>query len=488
MSRRSSAAAAIERRAAIYVRISNDDEGDELGVRRQEKLCRELAGRLGWTVVDVFGDNDVSAYKRNKRRPGFAALCDAIRSGHVDAVAVYNPDRLSRDDLRGLEDLIDLLNGYGVVVETVRSGEFDLTTAHGRAQARTAGVWARLESEKMSERLRDKMAELVAAGKPTGNVPYGYRRIGEKRTGADSREIVVVPEQAQVVRDVVERIARGETLTRVVESLNDRGVPTARNGRWQISNVRRMCLNPAYIGRVVHHGVDAGPASWEPIVDESTWRRAVALLKDPARARRRSARRYLLTGGLIVCGSCGAPLYSKQQHGRKGMVPVYACRPKTQGGCGGVTVRAEPVEQLVAEAVIVRVESSAFARSIRAQRGGDRRAQADAAKIERELEEAAEARGAGAITMAEYLRMREGIVRRLVEAQTRMTTDTTTAAVGRFAGQRGALRALWDDPATTLDRKQSIVRSVIRRVVVAPVGRGAGNRFDETRVKIDPLV
>ncbi|MBA3489531.1 MAG: recombinase family protein, partial [Longispora sp.] len=49
-------------RAGIYVRISQDREGAGLGVARQETDCRALCERLGWTVVDVYADNDTSAY------------------------------------------------------------------------------------------------------------------------------------------------------------------------------------------------------------------------------------------------------------------------------------------------------------------------------------------------------------------------------------------------------------------------------------------
>src|SRR5215207_7016362 len=124
MRNRRSAGVAIDepRRAGVYVRISKDDEGDELGVRRQEKLCREVGAKIGWDIVDVYADDNISAYKRRQRRPAFERLCADIASGHVNAVLAYNPDRLCRDDLRGLEDLIDLLNGNGVDVATARSG------------------------------------------------------------------------------------------------------------------------------------------------------------------------------------------------------------------------------------------------------------------------------------------------------------------------------------------------------------------------------
>jgi site-specific DNA recombinase len=344
--------------------------------------------------------------------------------------------------------------------------------------------------------VRSKMAELVSAGKSTGGpAAYGYRRAGYKNDpaegGRDTRRFVPDPEEKEIVVEVVERVAAGQTLTRIADDLNRRGVPTTHGARWTISNVRRIALNPRYVGRVVYKGRDAGPADWEALVDEPTWRRANALLNDSARPQRRSARRYLLTGGLLVCGTpgCGQPLRSKQHHARgKGMVPVYACRPKTQGGCGGVTVRAEPVEQLVAAAVIDIVESAAFAKALRSHAGGDRKAGAQVAKISAELDELEHAKESGAIDLREYMRFRDGARARLVEAQGRMAGDTTASAVGRFAGQGDSLRAKWDDPATTLDQKQAIVRAVVKRVVIAPVGKSTGNRFDPDRVKIEPLV
>ena len=58
------------RSAAIYVRISRDRNGDCLGVERQEQECRTLAERLGWTVTEVYSDNDISAFS-GRRRPDY---------------------------------------------------------------------------------------------------------------------------------------------------------------------------------------------------------------------------------------------------------------------------------------------------------------------------------------------------------------------------------------------------------------------------------
>jgi hypothetical protein len=414
-------------------------------------------------------------------------MVEAIEAGDVEAIVAYNLDRLTRDDLRGVEDLIDLLNRHGVDVQGVRSGEFDLSTAHGRAQARNAGVWARLESEKASERLRDKMTELVNAGRPNGGpTPYGYRRTGAKMAdGTDTRTLVPEPAEAAIVAEAVGRIAAGETLTRVADDLNARAIARTKGGPWTLTNLKQMALNGLYAGRRMHHGRDAGPLDAErcpPIVDEGTWRRAVALLTDESRRQRRSSRRYLLSGGLLVCGRCGTALRSKPHHSGGQRVPSYACPTSKVGGCGGVSVRAVELEQWVADMAVRRIESAAFARALRG-RSTDQDVARTATRLEAELDQLAKLQADGDITLREWQTMQAGIRRRLAEAQAVMAGDTTDAAVGRYAGQVGRLAGEWD--TIPLDRRQAILRAVIDHVVIAPIGRGHGRSFDPGRVSIE---
>lgn len=67
-------------RAAFYVRISQDRGGAGLGIARQEEDCRALCARKGWDVVDVYPDNDVSAYS-GAPRPKWQELMEDIDQG-----------------------------------------------------------------------------------------------------------------------------------------------------------------------------------------------------------------------------------------------------------------------------------------------------------------------------------------------------------------------------------------------------------------------
>ena len=91
--------------AVVYVRISQDRNGDGAGVGRQETDARALANVRGWTVTSVIVENDTSAAGK-KTRPGFERLLQAVEDGAAQVVIAWALDRLTRnrrDTLRLIE-------------------------------------------------------------------------------------------------------------------------------------------------------------------------------------------------------------------------------------------------------------------------------------------------------------------------------------------------------------------------------------------------
>jgi site-specific DNA recombinase len=279
-------------RAAIYARISQDREGAELGVRRQTEDCRREAARLGYTVDDVYVDNDVSAYS-GKARPEYNRLLEDIASGHIEALVVWHTDRLTRSP-RELETFIDV--AHGIPTHTVKAGMLDLSTATGRMTARITGAVARHESEHKSERQRRKVEELAASGLPLG----GGRPFGYEIDGMTLRE-----SEADELRGMVAKVLAGDSLASIIRDLNGRGVLTTREGIWRYSSLRSLLLRPRNCARMQLRGVVVGPAAWPAIVSQSDHDAVAALLADPARRTSPGPARKHLLSGLARCAVCG---------------------------------------------------------------------------------------------------------------------------------------------------------------------------------------
>ena len=161
----------MSRAAAIYTRISRDDRGDQLGVMRQEKDCRALAEQKGWPVVQVFSDDDVSAFVPGKR-PQYRELLEAIRVHKVDAVLVYDLDRLHRHPWE-LEEFFRVVDAAGLTQMASVSGALDLSNDDDRFRARIMGAVSKKSSDDQARRIRRKKDELAERGLPAGEDPGG---------------------------------------------------------------------------------------------------------------------------------------------------------------------------------------------------------------------------------------------------------------------------------------------------------------------------
>ena len=168
--------------AVIYLRISDDRTGRQAGVGRQREDCEALATRLGLDVIDVFVDNDISAFD-GSRRPEYEAMLRHVTTG-VSRVVTWHLDRLYRRP-RELEELLDLVEGRSVRIETVEGGPFDLNTHEGRLMARQFVAIAAYESGHKADRIVRALRQRAEAGEWHGPARYGYA--DRRATGPPAR-------------------------------------------------------------------------------------------------------------------------------------------------------------------------------------------------------------------------------------------------------------------------------------------------------------
>lgn len=319
----------------IYVRISQDRQGEALGVQRQEKDCRQLAERLGLTVQHVYVDNDISAYS-GKTRPAYQEMLDGIRDDTITHVIAWHTDRLHRNTGELLE-YIDLSVAKKLPTLTVTSGPLDLSTPNGRASAITLGAWARAESEHKADRVRAWTKQRAENGHSHGGRrPYGWM----------PDRIHLDPTEHAVITDMVERLLAGESLRSITVDLVDRQVPTVTSGTWSRQMIRKMLCSPRMVGLRTHQGVVVAKGNWEPALDEPTWQSITALLKDPERRTTTVTSRKNLLAGIARCGECDEPIRTKYNARRH-----YRC-----AACG-LWRRQEPIDDYVSGFVVGLLET-----------------------------------------------------------------------------------------------------------------------------------
>jgi DNA invertase Pin-like site-specific DNA recombinase len=469
-------------RAAVYTRISEDTEGLGLGVARQEDDCRALCERKGWQVVELYQDNDRSAFS-GKPRPAYDALLDDVKAGLVDVIVCWHPDRLHRSP-KELENFIDLLELADVTVATVTAGDRDFSTPDGRFMARLEGTIARRESEHKSERIARKHAQLAEKGTYVAgaNRPFGYEwaKADAKRTG-----IKVRPGEAELVREASRRVLAGESLYAICKDWGDRGVPTVTGAPWNTKTLLQILTKGRVAGWRDRYGQPLSRSDqWEPIVDEATWQQVRAVLLDPARKRAKVSRSYLLGKGVLRCGTCGGRMLATPQKDAAGQsVRRYSCK-KDRGGCGKTSALAEPVERIVADAVKSALSDPAFLARLtgKAERDDAERAQrADLQVMEESLAEASQDYYvAKLITRAEFLAVRERLVPAIDAAKATLAATTRRRPVALLAGL-DSIEAQWE--GLGLDRQQALVALCIESVSVSSAnGRGRAYSFDASRV------
>lgn len=457
-------------RAAVYCRISKDKVGAGLGVERQEADCRKLAARLGWTVVEVFPDNDLSAYS-GKRRPAYLAMLDAIRAGRVDAVLAWHTDRLHRSPVE-LETYITVCQPRDVPTHCVQAGVLDLTTASGRMTARIIGAVARHESEHSSERICGQKTRATAAGLWTGGGrPFGYTRDGME----------LEPAEADAIRDGVHRVLAGESVYSITKSWQ-LSVPPVRGGKWHAQNVSRILTRPRNAKLAAHHGEVVGQGKWPAIITEDEHHAVCAILRDPARTTYSGVRSLKWIGsGLYRCGRCGADMRSASNMTRDGATRrVYRCRTGMH-----LMINGEKLDEFVTETVCALLDKHGTGLLPDKDVDATRDLHTEANTLRARLDDLGDMFGDGEITRKEWVRQRDRIEAKIEAVHGQLASAQSGSALDGIATAERPSAAF---RAQLVARQRAIVDAlVVVTIEAAKPGRlPKGVEFDPDRVRIRP--
>ncbi len=231
------------KRAAIYVRVSTDEQAAEgYSLDAQKAILEDLCMAEDYDIAGIYADDGYSG--RSIKRPGYRRMMDEIDSW--DILVVLKMDRVHRNS-RNFMDMMEALQKHKK--EFVSCYEsLDTSNALGRFVVDMIQRMAQLESEQIGERTKMGMREKAeglgktAGGKRTMgfNPPFGYR--------IEDGKLSDVPEELEVVSEIFDSYLSGSTIDAVCYQLNSSGRLTRRGNPWNKYNLSNILHNPVYAG------------------------------------------------------------------------------------------------------------------------------------------------------------------------------------------------------------------------------------------------
>ena len=255
-------------RCAIYTRKSSEEglEQDFNSLHAQREACEayiQSQRHEGWRLVrgdktvglDRYAYDDGGLSGGTTERPGLQALLRDVEDGLIDVIVVYKVDRLTRS-LADFARIVDILDRREVSFVSVTQS-FNTTSSMGRLTLNVLLSFAQFEREVTAERIRDKIAASKRKGMWMGGpVPLGYE--------AKDRMLIIVEDDAKVVRWVFETYLRTRSIVQTKVELDAAGLRTRirkkRNGAmiggvpFSVGALSKLLRNRVYIGKTVHKG------------------------------------------------------------------------------------------------------------------------------------------------------------------------------------------------------------------------------------------
>lgn len=332
---------------AIYIRVSTvyQIDKDSLPMQRSDLIqyCKLI---LNTENYEIFEDAGYSG--KNMERPAFKRMMSKVRNGEFTHILVWKIDRISRNLLDFASMYTELKKLHVTFVS--KNEQFDTSTAMGEAMLKIILVFAELERNMTSERVRATMISRAEDGLWNGHhIPIGYEY------DRKSKSFVINEKEAEIVRMIYDMYEESKSTSIVSRRLNEKGITTKGGNNWEHASVSRVLRNPFYIGDYLYNQhYENNSSRFRPenewvvlhnhhpaIVTEEQQARVISILDentDPKIGGRPAAYRTKnihIFSGIVYCGECGACLRSNTSR-RKGiqMYSNYHCwRGLETAGC-----------------------------------------------------------------------------------------------------------------------------------------------------------
>jgi site-specific DNA recombinase len=382
-------------KAGGYVRLSALPQAyDPFSPDNQRRMIGEAAAREGADLVKEYVDLDLSG-RKDIHRPGFEEGIEDLVQQRIEVLFAATVDRFSRRGMGQVGSVLDELERVDGRIVFVKEN-LDSSKPNSRLVIALLAEQARAEADAISWRLTQWHEHARRMGLWVRISPYGYL--------VEDHRLKPHPEEAPIVRRVVNEFLDGASLRSIAHRLNDDGIPSPKatvhaaakakghrvkplhSANWSYNSVRNLLIAPALAALHSHNRQLVYDEKGEPIscgegiATLGERARILAALehrsalvrtgKSPSRAGKRTGggrpAKYLLTS-FAFCGHCLSAMNRTMTGQKAGIGPgkvfgpwtVYRCAGKAHGRrCAGSTIPADTLEAEVVSRFTKRLAAS----------------------------------------------------------------------------------------------------------------------------------
>lgn len=350
----------VKLRVAAYCRVSTELDEQEGSYEVQvEYYTQKINGNPMWVNAGIYADDGKSG-TNTKKRDDFRAMIKDALDGKIDVILTKSISRFARNTVDSLIAIRKLKEKNIAVI--FEKENINTLEASGEVLITILSSLAQEESRNISENVKWGYARKFEKGevKVNHNKFLGY-------TKNENGELIIVPEEAKIVRLIFRMYLEGGSLKNIAAELGERNIKTVTGKDvWDTSVIERMLKNEKYMGDALlqktyttdfmtkkrvknegivpqyyvednHEAIIPKPVFY--LVQEELYRRAGLNKSAVTRKKNRKSKyssQYALTG-ILLCGDCGHE-YRRITWARNGKKKiVWRCSNRLENGtekCG----------------------------------------------------------------------------------------------------------------------------------------------------------
>lgn len=230
-------------RVAAYCRVSTASDEQLVSLAAQKAHYENyIKSNDEWEFAGLYYDEGVTGTKKEKRDGLLSMVADCER-GKIDFVITKSISRFARnttDCLELVRKLLDLNIYIYFEKENLNTGSMEselmLSILSSLAESESVSI---SENEKWGIKKRFQNGTFIIS-----YPPYGYDNV--------DGEMVIVPEQAEIVKQIFSDTLAGKSTHAIADELNAKGIQTKKGGRWTLGTINGIIGNEKYTGDVLY--------------------------------------------------------------------------------------------------------------------------------------------------------------------------------------------------------------------------------------------